>query len=690
MTLQLTTLFNVYKGKYMKLPVSEYKLETNVENAVDVVIGQKQSSKILTFLRDNIYENPKQSMIKELISNSLDVHVENNVARPIEITLPNTFNNLLVIRDFGTGLSKEFMSTKYTQVGFSTKEESELSLGAYGIGRLSPLAYTDVYYIDSYYKGTYSKYMLTVYDEGAKKKVSLLNIGEWATNEPSGLKVSIPIKEEDYSSIESIVKEHCRYLHNQPPLINGKPAELVPKIIEGNGWYITYSFSSSIVGLIGGMPNKIKDISDYIKSTNEIYAYNKLGLVINIPIGSVTQTASKDIQKTKFTENTITKLFDNVKAEILEAYQTKLNTIDNLVEAIHLISFLDSNLYSKLKWRDIEFEKYYGVYFGHTSCTITNIKNKNLNKAVTSYLPIANYYKVYINDLENANQKILREQLQEKYGDNVYIISNITTKDFNNLYNFPLLSSVISLEDLIPTTKRRISNTPKKKVDTSEVTAYYLRENVSLQTYCATNKVRVAKSPDRTEYYLELTDSNKKLVRNNEFYNKQTKHTNIYLFENISKLDLEVWVDFHDYLKEKVNKLLKQTPHLLEFVDFYYNYTELWLILEWFKNIQDCDLKEFYKKCKKLFNVYYSLSSEETNLLKLEVYNQTKLNELKLDNTLLKDYRKLETKYPLIFKHYSRHNSITQNLSYKFKDTELTLEEVNQYIGLINNAINTL
>ena len=42
----------------MRLPVSEHSLNTNIENAIDVVIGQNESSKILTFLRDNIYQSP--------------------------------------------------------------------------------------------------------------------------------------------------------------------------------------------------------------------------------------------------------------------------------------------------------------------------------------------------------------------------------------------------------------------------------------------------------------------------------------------------------------------------------------------------------------------------------------------------------------------------------------------------------
>ena len=39
----------------MRLPVSEHSLNTNIENAIDVVIGQNESS---NFLRDNIYQSP--------------------------------------------------------------------------------------------------------------------------------------------------------------------------------------------------------------------------------------------------------------------------------------------------------------------------------------------------------------------------------------------------------------------------------------------------------------------------------------------------------------------------------------------------------------------------------------------------------------------------------------------------------
>lgn len=674
----------------MKLPVSEHKLETNITNSIDVVIGQEESSKILTFLRDNIYQAPKTALVKELVSNALDVHVENNITRPIEITLPNMFSNLLIIRDFGTGLSPEFMSNKYTQVGFSTKEDKEESLGAYGIGRLSPLAYTDVYYIDSYFEGTLYKYILSVYDEGFRKKVSLLNLGEFTTKEPSGFKVSIPIKEEDYSIIEDIVREHCRYLHNQPPLINGESAEVVPKVLEGNGWYVTYAFEDCIIGLIGGMPNKIRNISDYINIPYDTkYSYNRLGLVINIPIGSVNQTASKDIQKTKFTEATLTKLFKTVQLEIISVYQSKLNNIDNLVEAIQLIAPLEPYWKTNLSWKGINLTNtYYGLEI--TGCDIKEVSyhskgNKYYFKDRHNHLPLSKYIKVYINDLDGENQKILAEKVNNKLPGNTYLISNIKTENFNDLYNFSYLSSIISRDELVAPPKTKKQSTVKKKVDTSCVTAYELRYDSNLQTYCSTNKVRVPKDPDRTEYYIRLIYENIQLVKQNAYYNKQTQFTKIYLCDNISKLNLDVWVDFNVYLKQKIDGLLEKTPKLLEVVDLLENHINLWDILCCFKDIDNCDLKEFYDEVYSIYHVYYfGMSSEEVNLLRLETYNQVKLNEIKLDNSLLREYHKMESKYPLIFKYFARNNHLYKSKGYKDINTELTVEEVNNYIQLVN------
>ena len=78
------------------------------------------------------------------------------------------------------------------------------------------------------------------------------------------------------------------------------------------------------------------------------------------------------------------------------------------------------------------------------------------------------------------------------------------------------------------------------------------------------------------------------------------------------------------------------------------------------------------------------MDSEKVNLLRLETYNQVKLNEVKLNNSLLKEYHKMEAKYPLVFKYFARNNHLYYSEGYKNKDTELTLKEVNQYIKLVN------
>jgi hypothetical protein len=61
--------------------------------------------------------------------NALDEHIKHDIKKPIDIFLPNHFDNHLVIRDYAKGLSMDFMTNYYTKVGYSTKSNSNDLLG---------------------------------------------------------------------------------------------------------------------------------------------------------------------------------------------------------------------------------------------------------------------------------------------------------------------------------------------------------------------------------------------------------------------------------------------------------------------------------------------------------------------------------------------------------------------------------
>lgn len=153
----------------------------------------------------NLYDNIHEAVVQEICSNALDANIEAKSDIPV-ITGIN--GGVWFCQDFGTGLSKDFMFSKYITIGYSSKKDNENLLGAYGLGRLTPLSYTTQYFVISNYEGIQTKYM--IYLDGLKIRISELS--SEPTEEPAGIRVEVPIKN-DKGLWESAVKQRCAYFN---------------------------------------------------------------------------------------------------------------------------------------------------------------------------------------------------------------------------------------------------------------------------------------------------------------------------------------------------------------------------------------------------------------------------------------------------------------------------------------------
>lgn len=158
----------------------EYKTSIDIEN-LDF---------IATLLSSNLYSNPEDSFIREIVSNGWDSHVEAGTTdTPLVVRLKNDGNDSynITIRDYGTGLSKEQFENIYCKIGTSTKRLSNNYLGCFGIGKFATMAVSKVAYITSYYNGVARLYIMT--KDGNSITTNLMS--ETPTSEKNGLEITV-------------------------------------------------------------------------------------------------------------------------------------------------------------------------------------------------------------------------------------------------------------------------------------------------------------------------------------------------------------------------------------------------------------------------------------------------------------------------------------------------------------------
>lgn len=152
------------------------------------------------------YSDVEGSVVRELLSNAIDATIESGSETYPVVGIEG---NRVFVQDFGTGMSPDFMNNNieqeyetefgttkakvgYLTIGHSTKKESTEQHGYFGVGRISPLAYTNQYWVNTVYQGIAYQYLIFL--DGNTIKQTLLDYK--STDEPSGTRVVVQIKEE--------------------------------------------------------------------------------------------------------------------------------------------------------------------------------------------------------------------------------------------------------------------------------------------------------------------------------------------------------------------------------------------------------------------------------------------------------------------------------------------------------------
>jgi len=336
----------------LKINSDEHKLETDgFDQFQQKGFSIKQSARAFEVLSSNLYSNKVKAIVRELGCNAWDAHVEREKLRKrnpkhphlapsnqaFEITLPNTWSPMFVIRDYGIGLSNEDVLGLYTTYFGSTKEQSNDTIGAFGLGSKSPFCYTDQFTVTSFFNGTKSTYQAFIGEDGAPA-IALLS--SEPTSEKNGIQISLSAKASDFNSFKDNTQEVFKWFTTDKPLVKGQnPFWLSePEAFNGKKWSHFYRTTNTVSFFVRqGNVVYLVDVDSF--STTSLSQTHKsllkYSFVVDVPIGSVNVTASRErLNYDRNTEAYLVKMLDGMHKEIVDDLKTEISDTDTQWKAV--------------------------------------------------------------------------------------------------------------------------------------------------------------------------------------------------------------------------------------------------------------------------------------------------------------------------------------------------------------------
>ena len=198
----------------------------NKSGPVSIVGGGESSNfriamnaKAFRVLSDNLYQDKIGSIVRELSCNAADSHTMAGVTKPIAIHVPDQFEPWFTVRDFGIGLSPDSIANVFCVYFESTKDQSNDSIGAFGLGAKTPFAYSDQFSVISIFNGVKRSYSASIGASGMPT-IDLMHEGE--TTDGNGVEIRMAVKEGDFNRFITAVKQQLRFFPVKPEISNFK------------------------------------------------------------------------------------------------------------------------------------------------------------------------------------------------------------------------------------------------------------------------------------------------------------------------------------------------------------------------------------------------------------------------------------------------------------------------------------
>jgi len=361
------------------------------------------SGKMFHMVISGLYSDKPKSITREIYSNAFDAHVMVGKEHvPFDVNYPTSLDPTFTVRDYGPGIPHEGMEDFYTVLGHSTKEDTNVAVGKWGVGRMSPMSYTDTFNVVSRHKGMKAFYSVQLGEAGDPSLHTLAMPAP--TDEPDGLEVSFPIDRWDVEAFAGAARRMAVGLKVKPNVLNDEnPFEEPEVILEGDGFYF-FKHRDFDNYRYGGAYAKMGCVLYPIQSQYVPSALSNKCLVVDFPIGDLDVTASR---------------------EDLSYDDTTVSNIQNRLEVVY--DAIGSLIAEKVKGAKTEFEACLRYY---QACSTTGITPPSLTWQGKI---LHRFYQADTSEIARSNVSVVGKSVKV-YWEKVEGKLRVDTRDIKRIY----------------------------------------------------------------------------------------------------------------------------------------------------------------------------------------------------------------------------------------------------------------
>lgn len=288
----------------------------------------KSSAKIFDMFADGVYANKPVAISRELVANAVDAHIAAGTPeRPVEVTLPTELEPEFKVRDYGIGMSHEFVMGPFMEYSNgSTKDGSDEMIGGFGIGSKSPFAYTDQFTLRVVHEGILSVYTMFKDAEGIP---SIGLQAQRTTDEHNGVEVSFPVEADDMEDFRAAAQTALQYFNPLPIVSNGTLNAPDYTTVGASGKWALRPTAGELGVIMGGVryPVETNNLSWDVRHDSKVSPLLNYGIDLFLPIGAVGVAMSREALS--YTPKTAKGLTDALAAVIDEVASTFATIFDD-------------------------------------------------------------------------------------------------------------------------------------------------------------------------------------------------------------------------------------------------------------------------------------------------------------------------------------------------------------------------